>query len=516
MNGRLLVAYCNASTFVSTTAEYLESIVRYSDFDVRFVHVTHGAELAFDLAEFDAVFHSYCARLPFPDYVSPDYLAKLKAFKGVKVLAVQDEYDHTNRLRRAIRDVGFHAVLTCVPPGMLEAIYPPKMFPGTEFITVLTGYVPEHLPQQARSMRPLRDRPIGIGYRGRDIGGRYGRLAFEKLEIGRRMREICAARGISHDIEWTDDKRLYGADWFNFIASCRANLGSESGSNVFDFDGAIEAKYKELEAARGGPVPYEEFRVYTDPIEAEYDMGQISPRVFEAAAMRTPMILYSGRYSGTIEPDTHYIELKKDFSNVDAVLAQLNDLEGLGRMAQRAYDRLVSSGEFSYRQFVGTVDETIKHKAKELGVVLRARRYERGVARSVFDPTQLASFREQPTPAPRHSAIFWCKQVAQENITLRKEIVRLNEVYSTEIKRLNEVYPTEIKRLNEVYPTEIKRLNEVYPTEIKRLNEVYQTEIERLHQTYSREVERFRYEHSIRTLLSRIKWDRLRWLKKTS
>ena len=195
MNGRLLVAYCNASTFVSTTAEYLESIVRYSDFDVRFVHATHGAELAFDLAEFDAVFHSYCARLPFPDYVSPDYLAKLKAFRGVKILAVQDEYDHTNRLRRAIRDIGFHAVLTCVPPGMLQAIYPRKMFPGTEFITVLTGYVPEHLPLQARSMRPLRDRPIGIGYRGRDIGGRYGRLAFEKLEIGRRMREICVHAG---------------------------------------------------------------------------------------------------------------------------------------------------------------------------------------------------------------------------------------------------------------------------------------------------------------------------------
>ena len=56
MNGRLLVAYSNAFNYVSTTADYLTSIGRYSKFDVRYVHVTHGAELDFDLNEFDAVF----------------------------------------------------------------------------------------------------------------------------------------------------------------------------------------------------------------------------------------------------------------------------------------------------------------------------------------------------------------------------------------------------------------------------------------------------------------------------
>jgi hypothetical protein len=445
MNGRLLVAYCNASNFVSTTAEYLENIARYSDLDVRFVHVTHGAELAFDLAEFDAVFHSYCARLSFADYVGPDYLAKLKTFRGVKILAVQDEYDHTDRLRRAIRDIGFHVVLTCVPPGMLQTIYPRAMFPQTEFITVLTGYVPEHLPQQAKSARPLRDRAIGIGYRGRDIGGRYGRLAFEKLEIGRRMREICAARGISHDIEWTDDKRLYGPDWYNFIASCRANLGSESGSNVFDFDGAIEAKYKELEAARGGPVPYEEFRIYTDPIETKYDMGQISPRVFEAAAMRTPMILYTGRYSGVIEPDVHYIELKKDFSNIEGVLSRLDDLEALERMADRAYERLVGSEDFSYRRFVALVDGTIRRKAGEIGLELRS---PRASSRQDEISPAITGLQEVPTRMPRHPLLFKCAQLERLNTTYGTEIARLNQVYTEEISRLNRIYTEEIARLN--------------------------------------------------------------------
>jgi hypothetical protein len=334
------------------------------------------------------------------------------------------------------------------------------MFQQTEFVTVLTGYVPEHLQLQAKSARPLRDRPVGIGYRGRDIGGRYGRLAFEKFEIGRRMREICAARGISHDIEWTEDKRLYGLDWYNFIASCRANLGSESGSNIFDFDGAIAAKYKELESARGGPVPYEEFRIYTDPLEARYNMGQISPRVFEAAAMRTPMILYTGGYSGIIEPDTHYVELKKDFSNIDDVLGRLNDLDGLEKMASRAYERLVGSREFCYQRFVRLIDATVERKLRELGARLRSNR-SRHSGDNDIDHATLGNLREVPTDAPRHHAIFQSRQLAQQNVVLEEEISRLNRVYKAEILRLNTLLTSETSRLNTVYMAEIARLNDV-------------------------------------------------------
>jgi hypothetical protein len=457
--GRLLVAYSNSSTHVATTREYLESFARYSQFEVRYVHVTNGAIFDFDINQFDVILQSYCARLPFDGLVSADFIEKFKSFNGIKMIAVQDEYDYTNKLKLAMQQLGYHVVFTAVPQSMLEKVYPEEEFPDTEFISVLTGYVSDQLMERGRTASSLGDRPIHLGYRGRALPARYGRLGFEKFEIGRRMRSICIERRVPHDIEWEDGERIYGDAWYDFIASCRAVLGTESGSNVFDFDGEVAAQYQEMTAARGGPVTYSEFRMHTDPIEARYDMAQISPRIFEAAALHTPMILFTGRYSGLIEPDTHYIELKKDFSNIDAVLAQLDDLEGLSRMAQRAYDRLVGSAEFSYRRFAGAVDETIRRKAKELGIVLRVPRYERDVAQPVFDPTEIASFREQPTASPRHSAIFWCKQLARENVALKKEIVRLNEVYPAEIKRLNEVYPAEIERLKK----EIVRLNEVYP-----------------------------------------------------
>lgn len=450
MSGRLLVAYSNSSNYVSTTQEYLQSISRYSRFEVRYVHATNQALLDFDLNEFDAVFQSYCVRLPFDGHVSDDYIRKMKTFRGVKMLAVQDEYDLTDKLKAAIREIGYHVHFTNVPPAMVDRIYPPDEFAQTEFITVLTGYVPENLEDHGRTVRPLAERPIHIGYRGRKLDAYYGRLGFEKFEIGRRMREICLARGIPHDIEWGEDKRLYGEAWYDFIGSCRANLGSETGSNVFDFDGSIRAAYQELAAARGEPVPHQEFRRWTDPVEAQFDVGQISPRIFEAAAMRTPLILFSGRYMGLIEPDEHYLELKKDFSNVDAVLCRLDDLEALEAMAARTYDRLVASGDFSYRRLVGLIDETARRKAQELGIGLRPPTGERDRTQPMLDVASLADLRERPTTEPRDHVLFRCRQLARDVLTFSREVDHLNTVYPAEFARLNRVLAEETARLHAV------------------------------------------------------------------
>ena len=50
--------------------------------------------------------------------------------------------------------------------------------------------------------------------------------------IGYRMREECRARGVPHDIEVDEDKRIYGDAWYLFLSNCRAVLGTESGSNI--------------------------------------------------------------------------------------------------------------------------------------------------------------------------------------------------------------------------------------------------------------------------------------------
>src|SRR5690242_10759119 len=167
LSGKLLVTYSNAANVVATTQEYLSSFHRFSRYQVKYLHVTHGAKIACDLAQFDAVLQNYCVRLAEPDLISRDYLEWLRAYRGVKAIAVQDEYFRTGALRKGLADLGFDIVFTCVPPAHIDQIYPRSQFPGTTFITVLTGYVPDVLVEQERPRRPLRERPIIIGYRGR-------------------------------------------------------------------------------------------------------------------------------------------------------------------------------------------------------------------------------------------------------------------------------------------------------------------------------------------------------------
>jgi len=360
---KLLVIYSIASTVVATTTEYVRSFGRYSRHDVSYINGTHGARLGVELSEFDAVWLNYCCRLCFPGIVSSDVREALRTYRGVKLMSVQDEYDRTETLRQGIEELGFDVVFTCVPQSALGHVYPRARFPRTEFITVLTGYVPEHLEGKSGTT-PLGRRPIVIGYRGRDIGARYGELGFWKYEVGRRMKAICLERSIRCDIEVTEESRIHGEGWYAFVESCRTMLGSESGSNVFDFDGSIERQYETMKRAMPG-LSYQEFQPYVAEHDRDIGMGQISPRVFEAAALHTPMILLAGRYSGLIQPDEHYVELRRDFSNVEDVLRQVEDIPALEAMADRTYRHLIGSGAYSYRRFVELVDDVIERRFLE-------------------------------------------------------------------------------------------------------------------------------------------------------
>ncbi len=361
-NKRILVAYSMSSTYTPATLEYVLALKNFTDYEVDYVHVTHGARMNFDINSYDVLFQSYCARLCFDGYVSEHYQQALMGFRGLKILAVQDDYDRTATTHRAIRRLGFHVLLTCIQKEFWPLAYPAAEIPGVHVVQGLTGYVPESLLTRKFDYTPLQDRAILIGYRGRDIGAKYGQLGFEKYEIGRRMAEICDARGIRHDIAMDDSSRIYGDAWFDFLGSARTMLGAESGSNAFDFDGALERQIMAFTHERRRAPTYREFRPVLDPLEAYFDVGQISPRIFECATIRTPMILFRGRYSDAIQADQHYIPLEKDFSNVENVLAALHDIDRLQKVSENAYQRLVASGEFGHKSLAKLLEDTIEEQ----------------------------------------------------------------------------------------------------------------------------------------------------------
>lgn len=354
----ILVLYDDGSTHVSTIREHLESFATYSRHHVFYASATREATCSLDLSIFDAVVLHYSIRVSLTSHLSSSYAEQLKGYPGLKVLFIQDEYDSTCTAWDWIHSLGIHVVYTCVPPEYLDYVYPGDRFRQVGFVNNLTGFVPIRFEQETPT-KPLKERPYLLGYRGRKLPFWYGTLGYEKYIIGVRMRQICLARGLPADIECDDSKRIYGEKWYEFIEDCRAVLGTESGSNVFDFHGTIQRDIED--ALKANPrIGFEEIHErFLKDHEANVCMNQISPKIFEAIALKTALVLFEGQYSGIVRPGVHYIPLKKDFSNVDEVLEKLQDLDYLDQLTSRAYEDVIRSGRYSYRSFIESFDADV-------------------------------------------------------------------------------------------------------------------------------------------------------------
>jgi len=366
----ILILYNGTQTYTNTVYEHLVSLKKYSQHCIFFAHADPVSELNVDLGCFDAVGIHYTIRLPF-DQVSPSVVRALETYSGLKFLFIQDEYDHTKRAWNWINRLGMQLVFTVVPKPSIATVYPPSEFQRTRFVSNLTGYVPEELPPVENLLWPSQ-RPLMVGYRGRPLPVRYGQLGFEKVAIGAIVKEYCDLTGVACDIAWSEKSRIYGHKWYEFVQSCRSMLGSESGSNVFDWDGNLDQAIDEFKSNCSDVDDDTIYRELIAPLEIDGLMNQLSPKVFEAIAFRTVLVLFEGNYSGVIRPWEHYIPLRKDGSNLIEVMSKLADGEFVDKMADRAWRDVIASGTYSYKSFVKMVDMEIEHSCKELACISKS------------------------------------------------------------------------------------------------------------------------------------------------
>ena len=412
----ILVLYDQNSIQISTVRDHLESFARFSRHHVFYAHATGPTPLHFSLDPFDVIIIHYSVRLAYASHISPAFALALHFFRGLKALFIQDEYDNTWQACRWINSLGVGVVFSCVPARHVAEIYSLVNHRKVRFVPTLTGYIPTGL-EQAPPIPPLDQRRIVIGYRGRELPFRYGLLAREKLIIGQRMRAICEARRIPHDIEWAEKHRLYGPSWFRFLGSCRATLATESGSNVFDFDGSLAQRVNRYVRKKKSATFDEIQQRFLQDRERPGLMNQISPRVFEAIATKTGLVLFEGSYSGIIQPDEHYVALKKDFSNVDDVLARVQDDSYLGPMIDRAYQHVLGSGLYTYRRFVEGVDQVL---LENLPRDVRAREVTMGIGLEGGVSRQLPPVQESSGPSGRR----WPATLARTAFRAAKVISR--------------------------------------------------------------------------------------------
>lgn len=443
---KALVCYSASDTHVGTTLDYLNGLASLPSFSTQFLNVCHTTSVKLDLDSFDLVIHHYGARFIVDGYVNADYLELLKCWQGLKILSVQDEYERTSKIAEAITRYGFQVVLTCVPESQIEKVYGSELCGRVRFCTVLTGYAPIDATRLTASAKPLRDRPIQMGYRGRDIGARFGELGRLKRDVGTVMRDFCRHEGIVHDIEVDESSRLYGSEWTEFVGSCVTMLGVESGSNAFDLDGNLELECRRIMSST--PDEAEAFQAclnYVSQFETGFETGQISPRVFECAALKTPMVLVQGHYSGIVRENEHYIPLARDFSNTKIVFERLRDLDFLEAMAERTHAHLILSGLFSYEAFSQKVDQIAVGVLDQMGWVASTK----ALPHSDMDNrllVQEAEIIDSPTSTPLLPAHWQARQRLAYARVLLKDNIRLREECNHELNRIRAITESEKSR----------------------------------------------------------------------
>jgi hypothetical protein len=224
--------------------------------------------------------------------------------------------------------------------------------PGTTVVGIPnTGWDPELFAPRV----PPEERPIDLGYRAFENDVAVGHR--ERRELAERFTEIAATNGLRIDISLAAEDRLDEPGWAAFLNRCKGQLGSEAGGDFFELTDETRNAVRAWTAERPD-APFEEiwnrfFRDYPDPVPGRV----LSGRNVEAAGTKTVQLLLEGAYGGYLEPDVHYIPLRKDFSNVDEALAKFRDEALCARLRENAFDL---AHELTYPKLIGRFEDALR------------------------------------------------------------------------------------------------------------------------------------------------------------
>lgn len=351
----LHIGYC-PKNYAQTSREHFSSLSKSKN--LRVFELTNLGKLPswIDLNWFDCIVIHYSIYLA-ADYIVESDRILLKNFKGIKVLTIQDEYRHVLKTVRIIREIDFDLLFTCIPENEIQKVYPDSLVRAKK-VNVLTGYIDRKSVPKRFTGIPFKNRTIDISYRSRKLPGWYGSLALEKWkivdEVSRNLPSDIAA-----NLSYLEEERIYGEKWINFLQNSKSALGVESGSNVIDYSGEIQLQGEYLENRLNASYDEIVIRLITN-LDNQIKMNQISPRAFECAINRTPMILFEGNYSGILTPVLHYFPLKKDLSNFSEAIDFIRDEQRLLQTAKRTFSHVYENDQLFYEHFAHIMGSEIK------------------------------------------------------------------------------------------------------------------------------------------------------------
>lgn len=356
--GALLLYHLPLIPTAATISEHVGSFATYSRFPVWTINTELGMPQGLPGLNFDVVILHY-SLFGLDIMLDDDFRAWLRSQDDAYIVAFfQDEYRYCSQRFAFVNDHRVRCIFTLLKPDYHQAVYGERTNVDRVEYT-LPGYVSESMSDAARKYAKVdRSRTVDVGYRARRLPYYMGRGAQEKHEIAERFVQFAPPE-MTIDIAVDERSRLYGSHWYRFLGNCKAVLGVEAGTSIFDVQDVVipqcERFLEKYPDASFDDVEASVLFAYEDKIPYR----TVSPRHFEAAAFRCCQVLFKGEYSGVLEPMRHYIPLEKDFSNIDDVFAILSDPRARGRISSRCFNDVIVSKRYHYSTFIAQVDSVL-------------------------------------------------------------------------------------------------------------------------------------------------------------
>ena len=213
-----------------------------------------------------------------------------------KIIIPQDDYTVTKRIWDLALGIKADVIYTVIRECDCAVLYPKEKLGNIEIKTVLTGYVEEDYVNKIH-LQSHRYRKYDVVYRARKLPYEFGRLGQLKYELALYFNKKLKDTDLIYNLANTDDDQgaLLGDGWFTFLASSRTTIGCLGGAGFADITGDYEKKVREYTLIYPNAT-YEETKEACFPNVEENLTGMVSPRIFDAALMKTCQILVGEDY----------------------------------------------------------------------------------------------------------------------------------------------------------------------------------------------------------------------------
>lgn len=338
-----------------------DHIYNFPKYEKGNLYVFHAANAPVSEAlkqfKFDGVIMNYCflgyrAGPLYP--VLREKYAWLKDLDCPKIAICQDDYTESGVMDEWLEFMDVSTIYSPIQNNVKE-LYP-RNWGKKNFKLGLTAYTDSaDMKELAKYARPFHKRQIDVGTRVRFLPPQFGRYGRTKGETAEDFAHLADIAGFNTDISTDPSDVIFGSNWLKFVGNCKFTLGSKGGSSLNDPYGKFRKRItKYLQECPNAGFAEVEKKCFPG-VDGHFVFAGVSPRLFEAAALRTCQILIRDEYVGGIEPYIDYIPLDEDMSNIEEVFTLMRDEDKCLAMIESCYQKLIASEAFDYNKFVPDV-----------------------------------------------------------------------------------------------------------------------------------------------------------------